>query len=221
MMESRTSTSSTPIWSVDARWPQAEIIALAASVIRSGGVVIYPTETFYGLGGDPRSDVAVEGVYRIKGRDFGKPLPLIAADKASLRKVVAKWPPAAERLAEIFWPGPLTLVLAAASLLPPRVHAHTGKIAVRISSHPVAHSLATAAGGLLISTSANASGQPPFSEPAEMSSGFLSHVDGMLDAGKLSGTLPSTIVDVTGLAPRLLRSGCIPWESIQALFGGE
>lgn len=198
--------------------PGNDDISHAAAVILAEGVVVYPTETFYGLGANPMSSKAIERVYSIKGRDFKKALPLIAADQAAARKVTAQWPRAAERLAEAFWPGPLTLILPAASLVLPRLHAYTGKIAVRVSSHPIAHALSAAVGGLLISTSANIAGQPACKSLAEIPSQLLARVDGLIDAGELPGGLPSTLVDLSSDPPRLARAGRVSWESICRLL---
>ena len=217
-----------PVWKVGPRLEEEEAIGDAAAVIRNGGVIIYPTETFYGLGGHPGQVSAIERIYRIKGRDSRKPLPLIAADAAFARASAAEWPREAEKLANAFWPGPLTLILTAACppastsappervMLSPGVHAGTGKIAVRVSSHPVARALSSLVGGLLISTSANFSGQPPCTDPRGMPAPLLAAVDGLLDAGVLPGMLPSTIVDVSSGPPRLIRAGCLSWERVRA-----
>jgi L-threonylcarbamoyladenylate synthase len=194
-------------------------MAWAASVVRHGGVIVYPTETFYGLGGRPDLEETVERIYLIKGRDFKKPLPLIAADLDAVRRAVAQWPPVAEKLAQAFWPGPLTMVLPASPHLPQLLHAHTGKAAVRISSHPVAGVLAASVGGLLIATSANIAGDPASSSPDRLSSMLLLKVDGILDGGELPGVAPSTIVDVSVAPPRLLREGRLHWREIDSVIG--
>jgi L-threonylcarbamoyladenylate synthase len=180
-------------------------------------VIIYPTETFYGLGANPKLPLAVERIYRIKGREFVKPLPLIASNLEAVYGAVAAWPMPAERLAQAFWPGPLTLILPAAAHMAPQVHGATGKIGIRVSSHPVAQALATGAGGLLTATSANRAHQRAFQEPSEISTDFLALVDGLVDAGPSGadrGQLPSTIVDVSVFPPRLIRAGCISWEQV-------
>lgn len=207
----------TPIWKVSWESPETETIGLAACVVRMGGIVIYPTETLYGLGGDPFQESVVERIFCIKGRDYDKPLPLIAADRESALKAVSEWPSAAARLAEAFWPGPLTLILPSAAMIPARVHAFTGRIAIRVSSHHVAQALAAEVGGLLISTSANVSGQPAAGEADGIPPDLLSRVDGMLHAeggSSGSGGLPTTIVDVSSPSPRLIRPGCVAWETI-------
>jgi L-threonylcarbamoyladenylate synthase len=182
-------------------------------------VIVYPTETFYGLGGRPDLEESVKRIYLIKGRDFKKPLPLIAADLDAVGRAVAQWPPVAEKLAQAFWPGPLTMVLPASPHLPQLLHAHTGKTAVRISSHAVAGALAASVGGLLIATSANIAGEPATSNPDRLPSTLLSKVDGMLHGGELPGVLPSTIVDVSVAPPRLLRAGRLHWREIENVIG--
>ena len=207
---------------VDPQHPDERVIHSAGELLARGGVVIYPTETYYGLGGHPGLLSAIERIYKIKGRAFTKPLPLIASDLEAVFRAAAEWPPVARRLAEVFWPGPLTLILDAASSLLPLLHAHSGKVAVRISSHPVAQALARAIGGLLTATSANQSGQRACRTPVEIPEELLVHVDGFLDAGTLgagSVGLPSTIVDLSAAVPRLVRPGCIPWERVEEVLG--
>ena len=186
----------------------------AAAVLSREGVLIYPTETFYGLGGDPRMEPVVDRIYRIKGRDSGKALPLIASDLPAARKAVSLWPETAERLAAAFWPGPLTLLLPAAPSLPPALHAGTGSIALRISSHPLARALAERAGGLLIATSANRSGEPACRRVVDIPAALAALVDVVIDGGELPGGLPSTIVAVTPSGIELVRSGCISFEDV-------
>ena len=206
------------IHEVDPHQPVADIIAWGSLCLSKGGVLIYPTETFYGLGGDPYQPEVVERIYRLKARDGRKPLPLIAANEAAARRAAHIWPEVAERLARAFWPGPLTLVVVAAPQFPPSLHAQTGKIAVRVSSHAVARNLAAGAGGLIISTSANLAGQTPCVHPDQLPLEFLQQVDGVLHAGATPGGQPSTLVDVTVDPPQLLRAGVIEWEWLQRVL---
>jgi len=213
--------STVPIWRIDPQYPESQTINRAGKILDQGGVIVYPTETFYGLGGNPTLQQAVERIYRIKGRAFDKPLPLIASNLEAVYRVVAEWPKSAERLAQTFWPGPLTLILGAAPSLVPRVHAGTGRIAIRISSHPVSQALASEIGGLLIATSANRSGQQAYRIPMEIPEGLLAEVDGLIDAGSTGeafANLASTIVDLSSAAPRLIRPGCIPWEQVEEVL---
>jgi L-threonylcarbamoyladenylate synthase len=192
-----------------------EAISRLAIMLKQGGVAIYPTETFYAIGVVPTLAEAVERIFTIKGRDFRKALPLIASDRQAVLRAVSEWPEIAERLADAFWPGPLTLILPAAKNIPPALHAGTGKIAVRISSLPIASLLAESTGGLIVSTSANMAGRPAPSSPGTISPSLLEEVDGVLDYGDLPGGLPSTIVDVTAHPVTLVRTGAIEWDAIQ------
>jgi L-threonylcarbamoyladenylate synthase len=205
------------IWKVDPQHPEPRIIRFAGRLLSRGGVIVYPTETLYGLGGNPQLTEVVERIYRIKGRELSKPLPLIASSLDPVSQAIAEWPISAERLSRAFWPGPLTLVLRAAPHILPLIHGNTGKIAIRVSSHAVARALAAEAGGLLIATSANLAHQRPCQTPSEMPEEFLAQIDSLIDGGPSAGSsesLPSTIVDASGLAPRLIREGCIPWEKV-------
>ncbi len=192
-----------------------EALREVASILRSGGLVIYPTETFYAFGAIPVIAEAVERVFKKKGRDFRKPLPLIASDREAVLSAASEWPESAEALARIFWPGPLSIVIQASPSLPPVLHAGTGKIAIRVSSHPVASLLARATGGLIISTSANRAGEFAPSSPGAVARELLQSVDAFLDAGDLPGGLPSTIVDVTVCPVALIRAGKIAREEIR------
>lgn len=206
------------IWKTGDEGP-SEAISEAAVLLRQGGLLIYPTETFYALGAIPVPR-AVERIFGLKGRDFTKALPLIASTRKAVLNVVSGWPETAEKLAQDFWPGPLTLILPANSSLPSILHAGSGKVAVRISPHPVASRLAESAGGLLVSTSANKAGQPPQNDAAMISGEVLGGVEGFVDAGNLAGGFPSTIVDVTVQPPKAIRVGRIGWEEIRRSLAG-
>jgi L-threonylcarbamoyladenylate synthase len=199
---------------VDRDVPEVDAVEAAAVMVRGGGLVIYPTETFYGIAADPVNGAAVERLFDAKGREKGKPIPLVASDMDAVMRAVSAWPPFAAKLAEVYWPGPLTLVLPASEAMHPLVHAGTGKVGVRISPHPVARRLAAAAGGLITATSANLSGDPPASAVEGLSERLVSLVDMVLDSGRLSGGLPSTVVDLSSVEPRLLRDGCVPWGEV-------
>ena len=207
------------ILKIDPAGTHSEAIYATASILKSGGLVLYPTETFYALGALPGVVEAVEKVFEIKGRDEAKPLPVIASDIQAVRRVASEWCESAGALAESFWPGPLSIVIPAVESLTAVLHAVTGKIAVRVCSHPVAAMLARACGGLIVSTSANRAGEPPPASPGNIAERLLLAVDALLDAGNLPGGLPSTIVDVTVQPAVLVRAGKINWENIQPVFG--
>jgi L-threonylcarbamoyladenylate synthase len=202
--------------SFSARDPE---IHRAASILANGGIAVFPTETFYALGGDPNNDLAVDRIFTLKGRDPSKPLPLIASDRSSVLRAVSQWPESAEALVKVFWPGPLTLLLSASRTMSPLISARTGRIAVRISSHPVAAMLAEAVGGLIISTSANISGDAACRHLGEIPPVLLDGVDVVISGGELKGRQPSTIVDLTVNPPRLIREGAIPWREIRRALG--
>jgi L-threonylcarbamoyladenylate synthase len=215
-------TPATAVWKVDPQRPEEASLRSACELLSRSGVIIYPTETSYGLGGNPKMAKVVERIYRIKGREFSKLFPLIASNLQAVHQAVAEWPEPAARLAQVFWPGPLTLILPAASQILPQIHGATGKIGIRISSHPVSQALAAGAGGLLIATSANRTHQRAFQTPSEIPGTFLSLVDGLVDAGPSPEDcrgLPSTIVDACTSPPRLTRAGCIPWERVLQVIG--
>jgi len=186
----------------------------AVAVIHAGGVVAYPTETFYGLGADPRSTAAVARVFALKQRPPDQALPLIAADIEQIIDHVGTLTPLASRLAAGGWPGPLTLIIPASPRLCDEVHRSTGKVAVRVPGDSIARALAARAGHAITSTSANISGEPPPTNPEQVASAFRIGLDVLIDAGRSPGGLPSTIVDATGDSPVLVRAGAIAWDRV-------
>jgi L-threonylcarbamoyladenylate synthase len=197
-----------------------QAIAAAVAHLQKGGIVAFPTDTFYGLAVDPRSEDAVAALFALKRRDPDVALPLIAASLAQAERAVGPITPLARLLASEFWPGPLTLVLDAHPSVAPAVHAGLGTIAVRVPAHPVARALADRAGYPITATSANRSGEPP----AATADAALAALDEspavlLLDAGTLPPSPPSTIVDARGRMPVLLREGAVPWERVLEFLG--
>jgi L-threonylcarbamoyladenylate synthase len=191
-------------------------IARAAESLRAGGIVVYPTETFYGLGSLASRSDALARLAAAKLRSLGKPLPLIAADVTQVEEVASFASPLARRLAERFWPGPLTLVLPAAASLDEILTGGTGTIAVRVPGSEVARALAAQAGGALVSTSANLAGEPPPVRLSELSPDLLARVDAVLDGGDTPGGLPSTVIVVASGELTLVRAGVIPFTDVEA-----
>ena len=188
-------------------------IARAATVLRKGGVVAFPTDTFYGLAADPRSDAPVSRIYEIKGRPPASAMPLIAASREQAGQA-AIVDAISDRLAAAFWPGPLTLVVPALPGLAAPVLGGGTTVAIRVPAHEIARALAQELGFPITATSANRSGQPPAVTAAELGSAGLDDVDLLLDAGPCRGGLPSTMVEAQGDGVRLVRAGAVPWDRV-------
>jgi len=199
---------------VDPDRPDAEGVARAAAILRGGGIVAYPTDTLYGLAVDPANRAAVQQLYRIKGRSVDQAIPLIASSERQIVERTGPLAPLAARLARQFWPGPLTLVLAAWPGLDEAIHAGTGTVAIRVPDSRLARDLAAACGWPITSTSANRSGEPAPSRADEARVGLADLLDAIIDGGPSPGGPPSTLVDVTGASPRLVRAGAVPWERV-------
>ncbi len=185
-------------------------IARAGEAILRGGVVAFPTETFYGLAADSANETALKKIFQIKGREEKNPLLLIVAEPAWVSILVSQIPPAASKLMDRFWPGPLTLVLPAAEGLSPLITGGTRKVGLRISSHPVAHSLVKKVGRPITATSANRSGEPSPRVPGGVLRSLGKRLDALLDGGETAGGLGSTVLDLTCLPPQILRAGAVP-----------
>jgi len=191
-----------------------DVLAPAVGALHRGGVVAFPTDTFYGLAVDPRSTAAVTSLFDLKRRAPDHPLPLIASDVDQVVDHVGTLTPLAVRLASRGWPGPLTLIIPASPRLCEAVHLSTGNVAVRVPADAVARALAARAGHAITSTSANISGDPPAATPEQVVASFASGIDVLIDSGPAPAGLPSTIIDATGDVPVLVRAGAIPWERV-------
>jgi L-threonylcarbamoyladenylate synthase len=203
------------IFKINPKQPEPALIGKAADMLRKGGVIAFPTETFYGLGADTGNEKAVKQIFEIKGRDFRNPIPLIIGKKEDLYELVGDIPALAETLMTRFWPGPLTLVFRASGRVNPGLTAGTGKIGVRISSHPIATALARALGGPITATSANLSGQKDCSSARDVLDQIGGRVDGIVDGGSTAGGPSSTVLDMTCDPPRILRYGAISADRLQ------
>lgn len=194
--------------------------ARAAQLLREGGLVAFPTETVYGLGGDARNDMAVAGIFEAKGRPRFNPL-IVHVDSPETARRYVEWSDAADRLASAFWPGPLTLVLPLRldAGLSPLVTADLPTLAIRVPAHPVARALLRAFGGPLAGPSANPSGRISPTTAAHVAAGLDGRIAAILDGGACGVGVESTIL---GLAdgPTLLRPGGLPVEAIEAALGG-
>ncbi len=193
-------------------------LADAAEVILRGGVVAIPTDTLYGLAADPFSPAAIAKLFAAKGRSAERAVALIASDVDQVIAQIGPLPERARRLADTFWPGPLTLLLPRPASIPEQLTGGSDRIGVRVPNHDVARGLCRACGRVLTATSANLSGEPASNDPDRVAAVFASSdVELLLDAGKTPGGPPSTIVDVLSSGEvKLVRPGALDWEAICA-----
>lgn len=197
----------------------AEEVRTVAAALRGGAVAAYPTETFYALGAAAFLKRAVERVFKLKNREAGKALSVIASDLDMVKEVCGPWPPGFVALAGEFWPGPLTLVLPAAPAVPGFLAGPGRTIAVRVPPLAWLRELVRELGEPLTATSANVSGEKELSDPREVETLFRGRIDILVDGGPAPGGLASTIVDLAGDRPRVLREGRIASARIDAVLG--
>lgn len=194
-----------------------EIIKKAVDSLKYGRLIIYPTETFYGIGGDAFNPEAVNSIFKVKGRSDNKPLPLIISDRGMLDLLSAEITSVALKLMDNFWPGPLTIILKVHRDLPRGVVSADNRVAVRISSNPVAVKLAQLLGRPITATSANISGDKNAIRVRDISEEVRKSVDYIIDGGELKGLKGSTIVDATVFPPVVLREGDISPDRIYSV----
>jgi L-threonylcarbamoyladenylate synthase len=199
----------TRVVAVEPSAPALAVLAEAAGILRAGGLVAFPTETFYGLGAAAFDPAAARRIFAVKGRPESKPLLLLVDDEAMLSSVVAAVPRGARALMAQHWPGALTLVLPALSTLPCEVTAGTRTIGVRRSAHPVAHGLVHALGAPVTAPSANPADRDPPTTAGEVLAYFDGAIELVLDGGVTPGGPPSTVLDVTVDPPVVLRAGAV------------
>jgi L-threonylcarbamoyladenylate synthase len=190
------------------------------AALKAGELVVYPTETFYAIGADASSSTAIRRLFRVKVREPGRPVGLIAADTAMAFSVARKVPIAARRLADAFWPGPLTIVLSARDELARELVGPDG-IGVRVSPNPVARALSAGLARPITATSANLSGAPPASTVADARAALGEKVKVYLEGGKLTASAPSTVVAVDEIGWKMVRVGAISEDQITAALAGD
>ncbi len=191
-----------------------DVFESALRVLRSGGLVAFPTDTVYGVGSLAFDDKAVRSIYLAKGRSPEKAIPILLGDAADIEKVALMLPDSARRLADRFWPGALTLVVRKRPELPETVSA-TDTVGVRVPNHPVARTLLRAAGPMAV-TSANMSGQASPWTASEVLQQLAGRIPLIIDGGRTPGGMPSTVLDCTKEQPVILRAGPITLEDIRA-----
>ena len=195
-------------------------LAPAVVWLRQGGVVAFPTDTFYGLAVDPTSPAAVRHLFDLKGRSVRAALPLVAASAQQVEAFCGRLGSVAARLAARFWPGPLSLVLDAPASVAVEVHGGRRSVAIRVPDHPVARDLAAAWGAPLTATSANRSGDPAAISVAALGAWTADERVFVIDGGATPGGAASTIVDARGPQPLLVRDGAIAWSRVLESLNG-
>lgn len=195
------------------------VIELAASRLREGRVVAFPTETVYGLGADAMRSSAVREVFRLKGRPPSNPLIVHVLDESMAQRVCATWPREAQALAHEFWPGPLTIVLPKRAEIPAEVSAGGETVGVRCPDHPVALALLRAFGGPLVGPSANPSGAVSPTTAAHVRDAFDKDEVVVLDGGPCRVGIESTVVSLVGASARVLRAGAIGADDLERVLG--
>ena len=205
--------------SIDPRLPNLSHLQQAAEILRRGGNVAFPTETVYGLGADALNPEAVEKIFTAKGRPNDNPLIVHVPGKDDIRSLVREIPAVAEALMEKFWPGPLTLIFPKSRLVPGVVTGGLDTVGIRIPAHPVALALLKAARIPVAAPSANISGRPSPTSAYHVLKDLNGKIDAIVDGGKTAVGLESTVLDITGDVPRILRPGGTTQEQLEELLG--
>ena len=206
------------IFTINPRDPEPDVVAKAVEFLCDGRVVSYPTETFYGLGVDVTNEKAVKKLYELKRRDYGLPIAMLVADKAMLEEYIGRIPDSVTGLIKAFWPGPLTILFPAGIKISRPLTTNTGKIGIRISSHPVATAIVRKFGKPITTTSANLSGYPPSLNTKHVQKYFKDKIDCIVDGGECEPSRGSTVVDVVDETMAITRDGAIPAEQVIRVF---
>ena len=203
------------ILKIDAYNSEEIIFIQAAEILANGGIVAYPTETFYGLGADATNEEAIEKIFAVKGRNLKNPISLIIGQTDDIYPLVQDVPQTAKKLMAAFWPGALTIVFSAADTVSPLLTAGSGKIGLRVSSHPIARGIVQKLKRPLTATSANLSGAPECTRASEVAEQIGDIIDAIVDLGATPGAAGSTIIDITCDPPVILREGAINRKIIE------
>ena len=209
----------TEVINIDPEHMNLEEIQRAGKLLAEGELVAFPTETVYGLGGDALNPEAAGKIYAAKGRPSDNPLIVHIADVSDLRRIVTEVPPQAEKLAEAFWPGPLTMIFWKNDQVPCATTGGMDTVAVRMPNHPVALELIRQSGCLIAAPSANTSGRPSPTEAAHVAEDMDGRIPMILDGGSVDIGIESTIIDLTESVPMVLRPGYITPEMLSEVLG--
>lgn len=205
---------------IDPEAPSAEVINLAANVLRDGGIVVFPTETVYGIGAAATSCFGPQEIIDIKARAKNKPLPWLVETEDALDIFGVNVPEYAHNLAKKYWPGALSIVVYASDRVGKDFRDDRGTVALRSPDYELVQELIRVAGGPIITTSANTSGLPPAASFEELEERIIAHADLTLDGGETAHGVASTVVDCTGPEPVILREGAIPADEVMAAAKG-
>jgi len=198
--------------------PEFDIVQKAAGFLRVGNVISYPTETFYGLGVDITNEKAIKKLYELKRRDYSLPIAMLVADKAMIEDYIGPVNESVTNLIKAFWPGPLTILFPAGPKISKSLTTNTGKIGIRISSHPVATAIVREFGKPITTTSANLSGYPPSLTTRHVQKYFKDKIDLIIDGGESEPSRGSTVIDVSEDTMAIIRDGAIPAEKVIKIF---
>lgn len=220
-MESKVIDMETLIKKVDSEHPDERAMEEAGQLIAAGELVAFPTETVYGLGGDALRPEAAAKIYAAKGRPSDNPLIVHIADFSDLERVAREIPPQARKLAEAFWPGPLTMIVWKSDAVPSATTGGMDTVAVRMPNHPVALELIRKSGCLIAAPSANTSGRPSPTEAQHVAEDLSGRIAMILDGGPVGIGIESTIIDLTEEKPMVLRPGYITPKMLSEVLGEE
>ncbi len=198
--------------------PEKSVVASAAGIIQRGGVIVYPTETLYGIGADARNAVAIRKVVAAKKRHDAKPVLVLADSLEMVQTLTAEIPASAIALIKRFWPGPLTIVFKAAPGIPQEITQGRGTIGIRIPDNRFCIELVRTCSCPITSTSANISGEPAHRTLGDIRQALGSGIDLYVDAGTLPESKPSTVLSIAENPPKLIREGVISFEEVQSVL---
>ncbi len=209
----------TIIKKMDERKLNNEVIETAGKILRNGGLVAFPTETVYGLGADALNEKAAEKIYEAKGRPSDNPLIIHITNMQDLEKIVDVIPDVAVKVAEKYWPGPLTMIFEKSDVVPYGTTGGLETVAVRMPDHEVARAVIDAGGGFIAAPSANTSGRPSPTKAQHVEEDLSGKIDMIVDGGAVEIGVESTILDMTVTPPMILRPGAITREMLTELIG--
>ena len=195
-----------------------EQIEKAIAILKNGGLVAYPTDTVYGLGACMTDTKAVARIFEVKGRPKGMALPVLLADHAQIELIVESMPLAAQRLADAFFPGALTIILPKSTAVPDVITGGGNTVAFRIPNHPVPLALINGLGKPIVGTSANLSGQPTALTAEEVQAQIGDKIDMVIDGGRCPGGIESTVIDLSGEKPVIRRQGVISIDRLRKIL---